>query len=333
MVEADNGSVVEVFDETDLSAMTNSIVSAAGVDMVDDGKNIVSQIYAGDMEGQMFAFRDNDDSSDPKLLDGIWQTMHLFSATSSGKKIFGEVDFVPEFIQYFDDSSSSWETVVGDYVFFGTGDRAHPLRTDNVNYFYCVKNDWHTGEITVGKTVSDFATLDEDPSGDLNNTDNDLVMIDVTNVTIQDVADAVNKKYNRGWYLQLEGNGEKCLSTPVVYSGVVYFTTFTPADASAGGASSDPCEDPSTGGTAKLYAIDYKTGAPVYNFTTTNDTEETTLGKEDRYKILDQYNITIAPNPLLIITDKGEKLSIGPQTEDVKSPKSGVNMFYWIQDN
>ncbi|MBF0234373.1 MAG: hypothetical protein HQK65_15235, partial [Desulfamplus sp.] len=333
-IKATDGAIVKTFGTGDISTMTKSIVSASAIDMVDDGQNIVSHVYAGDMEGQLFGFRD-------KEMNGSWESLHLFTATSTGKKIFEEVDVVSEFISYYDETDEKWKTVAGEYVFFGTGDRADPLDTVNINYFYCVKNDWHTEDISVTKTVGDFTTLDDPTTSSTD--DSEYVMLNFTDNKIQvgtadekkAAKDALNKKYNRGWYIQLEGTGEKCLSAPIVYAGVVYFTTFTPEANSV--VSDDPCETPPTGGTAKLYALDYKTGGAVFpDFHDDVDDEGepvTTPTKNDRSKNLNQFNITIPPNPLLIITEKGDKLAIGPHTENVKSPAMGVNSFYWRQKN
>ena len=334
-VNATSGSKIQEFNSSTISTMTKSIVSAYATDTVDDGKDITNQIYAGDMEGQYFGFRDNDDPDYPNELDGSWQSVHVFSATSSGKKIFEESDYVREYMYYYDTTENDWLSVVGDYIFFGTGDRAHPLRTDATNYFYCVKNDWRTQNITVDKTVSNFSTLGTDDSSE-------PVMLDVTDDLIQGgtaaqkeaVEEALNKKYNRGWYIKLEGTGEKCLSTPVVYNGVVYFTTYTPpSDAAA--ANLDPCDTSAGSGTAKLYAVDYQTGAAVFNFYAGNDNPGTgakVYEKEDRSLILDQDSVTIASNPVLIITEKMDKLATGYGTQNVTSPKNGLNTFYWTKD-
>lgn len=331
-INAEGGSELWRFDSDDISAMTHSIVSAFAADVIDDGKNIFNQIYAGDLGGNMFAFRDNNNAANPKALDGNWQKFHLFSA-GTGKKIFGEADFVQEYIDYYDATTKTWKTVVGDYVFFGTGNRAHPLSTGDTDYFYCVKNDWRTGNIDISKTVADFATLNDSATSV---EDAEKVMLDVTDNKIQDgtaeekkaAQEALNKQYNRGWYIELEHKGEKCLSTPTVYSGVVYFTTFTPDEGLD--ITSDPCVNPSGGGTARLYAINYKTGGAVYNNFDGDEDPSSDLNKEDRFKVLKAEDITIAPDPLMIISDKGEKLSIGPTTEDVNA-KSGVQMFYWMQ--
>jgi Tfp pilus tip-associated adhesin PilY1 len=53
-----------------------------------------------------------------------------------------------------------------------------------------------------------------------------------------------------GWYITLGGAGEKMLSAPVIYDQKLYFTTYTP--------NTIPCNQ---NGSAKLYIIDYLTGA------------------------------------------------------------------------
>jgi type IV pilus assembly protein PilY1 len=55
-----------------------------------------------------------------------------------------------------------------------------------------------------------------------------------------------------GFYINLVGTGEKMLSDPTVFGGVVYFTTYTPPTGSG-----DLCLQ---GGTSALYAIGYTSG-------------------------------------------------------------------------
>ncbi|MCP3900705.1 MAG: hypothetical protein GY707_13435, partial [Desulfobacteraceae bacterium] len=322
IINAD-GTHIATFDNTDsgLSDMGASIVSAWGVDLVEDDNDAITQIYAADLEGHIFGLKDSD-------LDGSWQGNHLFEVTGAlvGKKIFSEVDFVREFMHVYNNVTDSWDQVVGDFVYFGTGDRADPLDNqgnDKTNYFYCVKNDWTTTDITTAGTVGSFGTLDEDEAG----TSTDLVMVDVSDMNISEgdtVPDSLKASYNRGWYFELEDAGEKCLSTPLVYAGVVYFATYTPP-ADMGGVV-DPCGTSMVGGTARIYAVDYKTGGAIYNFNLTDPN----LTKEDRSTTIDAKNITIAPDPVLIITDSGDKLFIGPQEINIKSPNNGVNSFYWL---
>ena len=50
----------------------------------------------------------------------------------------------------------------------------------------------------------------------------------------------------------MTGQGEKILNSPTVFGGVVYFTTYTPSQAT------NPCE---AGGGSTLYAVGYTTAA------------------------------------------------------------------------
>lgn len=307
------------------------IVCAVAQDMVDDGKPVCSQIYAVDMAGHLFAFRDNNNPKHPDQLDGDWQKTCLFSVVTGGRKIFADVDVVPEKIRVFDPKSSRWERVRGDYVYFGTGDRANPLRTDRQNRFYCIKNDWRTGSLTIRGVVGDFPTLDDDPGTDPDGDDDQPIVLDVSANTIQDgtveeqlaVRKGLEADYNRGWFIDLEHAGEKCLSTPVVFDGVVYFTTFTPAFGAP--VDNDPCLGNLPGaGVSRLYAIDYKTGAAVCDFG-----GDEKLDKSDRCKEILEGLVSIAPPPKIFISDDGARLIVGPHSEDPKSNREGVRRFYW----
>jgi type IV pilus assembly protein PilY1 len=69
---------------------------------------------------------------------------------------------------------------------------------------------------------------------------------------------ALNTK--EGWYIKLDQNvGEKCVSSPVVYYGVTYYSTFAPNF----GTETDPCYVGE--GTGRVYPLKYKTGNAVFN--------------------------------------------------------------------
>ncbi|NPV04152.1 MAG: hypothetical protein HPY67_05400 [Syntrophaceae bacterium] len=110
------------------------------------------------------------------------------------------------------------------WLYWGTGDKAEP--------------------IVVG-TATDrlFGVKDKTLSGTLQ-------LANLENITSGTYADSAGKN---GWFINLPGAGEKCLSDPSIFGGQVYFTTYTPA-----GGTGDPC---SQAGTAKLYAINYVSGA------------------------------------------------------------------------
>ena len=330
-ISAETGAKTGFSADSDDFDTMSCIVSASGLDMIDDGKNLISEIYAADMAGHVYAFRDNNNPASPASLDGNWQKMHLFSILSGGQKSFGDVDVVPEKMRVFNTREAQWERVNGDYVYFGTGDRANPLRTDRVNRFYCIKNDWQTGLLTVTGVVGEYPTLDDDPGSDPDGNDSDPVIIDLSDNKIQDgsvdeqqaVRAALEADFNRGWYITLDHPGEKCLSTPIVFDGVVYFTTFTPSPETTPG--TDPCAADNPGaGVSRLYALDYKTGAAVYDFG-----GDEKLDKEDRFIRILEDLVSIAPSPIIFISDQGAKLIVGPHSEDPKSDLAGVRKFYW----
>jgi type IV pilus assembly protein PilY1 len=110
------------------------------------------------------------------------------------------------------------------WLYWGTGDKAEPI-------------------VTGSGTDRIFGVKDKTLSGTLQ-----VSMLE--NITTSTYTDDSSKK---GWYINLSGAGEKCLSDPSIFGGQVYFTTYTPASGL-----SDPC---SQAGTAKLYAVNYISGA------------------------------------------------------------------------
>jgi type IV pilus assembly protein PilY1 len=154
----------------------------------------------------------------------VWRISHdlavtlLFSAPS-GRRIFYKPDAVVN-------SGSVM-------VYFGTGDRSNPMETDVVNRFYAVRDDGQSG---------------------LHESD----LVDVTSRVVDPGSSAAQQlleeiQAQHGWFLALEGDGEKVLAAPSVYFNVI-FSTFTPT--------TEPCQ---AGGIAKAYVIDPLTGGPTFD--------------------------------------------------------------------
>jgi len=120
-----------------------------------------------------------------------------------------------------DNQGNSW-------VYWGTGNKETPKDT------------------TTHDTV--FAIMDKNKSGVNIPTIANLKNITTTGQTYG-TADMGTKD---GFYINLVGTGEKMLSDPTVFGGVVYFTTYTPPTGSG-----DLCLQ---GGTSALYAIGYTSG-------------------------------------------------------------------------
>ena len=112
------------------------------------------------------------------------------------------------------------------WVYWATGNKAEPIAMGGgTDQFYAVKDIGLSGTVEMSnlENITSSSSYADDPS-------------------------------KRGWYIQFTGMGERCISEPAVFAGIVYFTTYTPAAAIGG----DMCNN---AGTAKLYAVSYITGA------------------------------------------------------------------------
>jgi len=142
------------------------------------------------------------------------------------------------------------------WVFWGTGNRENPTGTGSgPDHFYALQDNGRTATYTI------------------------LNFQDIT------TPGTIYSGAQPGWYITLGGTGEKVISDPTVFGGIVLFTTYTLA-----ASSSDPC---AKAGTGKLYAIAmmrlaiggymYDPGAGVLSFPsspgdTTGGARSVTLG-------------------------------------------------------
>ena len=288
--------------------MTHSIVDVSGIDP--DGDGIVNRIYAGDLGGNIFAFKDDvvmsfcDGTRTKSISDGTWAAQKLFSASALDgvqRKILYAPDVVGE--DY------------GEYIFFGTGDRTDPTETGVVDRFYAVKNDWSVVDV-----------LDET---DLVDVTDDLIQL---GTAAEKQAAKTSLENGKGWFIRLENPGEKVVASPRVYGGVVYFTTYTP-DTSA--PSGDPCAASTVRGIGRLYAVDYKTGASVSEFSAEieydGDGNAVDLGKKDREIAI---GTAIPSAPVIAIFENGARIFIGVEGGIVSMPTIAtpdMYRYYWHQ--
>jgi type IV pilus assembly protein PilY1 len=248
VVDVLDGSLVRRFSYSDpgYSTMTYSIPS--DVARVDtDGDGKINRLYVGDMGGRMWRF----DISDPDPVN--WTGRIIFESnpgndSTTGRKIFYPPDVTLE---------------RGDYemLIFGTGDREHPQEEAVINRLYVVKDKNLIGTILNENNLYDL-TVDE-------------LQTDITEARRNEILSQLNAAY--GWLIKL-GTGEKSLSTPIVFYKTAYFTTFSPL---GGG---DPCY--ATFGTARMYALDYRTGNAVFNLDLSNDIGGIKLRRSDRSEII-----------------------------------------------
>jgi type IV pilus assembly protein PilY1 len=378
------------FSNANYSDMTHSIIAVSAFE--NPLSRNTTRVYAGDMGGNLFAFRDDifhrnqiasrkDDYGGlyDGQEDGNWeQKLKLYSVP--GRKIWYQPNIVNEYFPveftYPADETGSGEEEVrterraGDYVFFGTGDRSRPNETSVENRFYAVKNNWQWS--SENPSIVE-AYVDETDGGKIKAKDDNRVIVDqqringafsqveatdpfildVTDDLIQNqeenedtrvlysnyVKDALRHPLNKGWFIRfVEGEsslvGEKLVSSPQIYQGVVMFTTFVPEpeEANDSGSDSDPCSSPGSSGTGYFYAIDYMTGGAVFNFDSTNDEtgedgeEEEVIARPDRRFKLAKSGIP--PAPTVIVEQDETTILVGTQKIDLSFNRNVERMFW-----
>ncbi|MBV5329867.1 MAG: hypothetical protein JZU65_19940 [Chlorobium sp.] len=369
------------FNIENFSSMTHSIVAISPFE--NPKSRTTTRIYAGDMNGNLFAFRDdifhrNQDKDKKGAFedrydgeeDGIWgQKLKLFS--SPGKKIFYapnilNVVFPVQFTYPAAETKESNDVVVtemriGDYIFYGTGDREHPEDTTVLNEFYAIKNNWQWNDSTAPTLVKAYVDsadgkikaksdnqviVSRDSNGKLTAAaDSQLFIIDVTDDLYQNgdtdtdkqklyknyAIEAVNHPSNRGWYIRFvekDGTqaGEKIVSTPIIYGGVLYFTTYVPEPASTNVAN-DPCTNPGAKGSGYIYAIGVRYGEAVINFYL-DPTDKEAVNRHDRRNKLQGKGIP--PEPVLVIHEGKPTIITGFETIDPVFEQS-LEPFFWRQ--
>jgi Tfp pilus tip-associated adhesin PilY1 len=289
--------------------MTHSVLDLSALDHDSDG--IVSRIYFGDLGGHVFALKDDQQMSytvcgrtiTRSVVDGIWAGKKLFNASADG--VQRKILYAPDAV----------EEIFGEYIFFGSGDRENPGNTSVVNRFYAVKNDW---AVTSVLTESDLVDVTAD-----------LIQLGSTEQQQQAKNNLAN---GRGWYIRLENSGEKVVSSPRVYGGVVYFSTYAPSE-SAGPDPDDPCASSTIRGVAKLYALNYQTGASMHHFSSEPETDSSgnpvSLGKKDRAIAI---GTAIPSAPVIAVLGGGARLFVGIEGGIAGLPAISIqdmNRFYW----
>ncbi|MCX8117006.1 MAG: PilC/PilY family type IV pilus protein [Desulfobacterota bacterium] len=257
-IDISNGQLLWQFSKTNDSRMVYSIPSdISAIDINGDGK--IDRLYVGDMGGQLWRF----DIGNLNNLSA-WTGKVIFRANSSSadkRKFFypPEVSPGPGF----------------QWVFIGTGDREHPKQETGTSAFptqnrlYAIKDSNPSTPLSESNLVDVTSDILQKP----NPTSDDLVLREQTRTQLANWS---------GWFITLENKGEKCLASPLIYSRTVYFTTFTPSYPNEG----DICFLGE--GTGRVYALQFQTGAAMFNYDLTNDLpgQPPTIYKTDRSMII-----------------------------------------------
>jgi type IV pilus assembly protein PilY1 len=187
-----------------------------------------------------------------------------------------------------------------DLVFMGTGDRENACDTTvDADRIYAIKD------------VHGTTTLSE---ADLVDVTNPAAAVPNLSKTSGDVN--LDGNADQGWFIRFVDNlggaeGEKVLARGVVFYKTYYITTFTPND--------NPCLP---GGNARLYALDYLTGAAVIAFTDTDGDGHNDLTRS----VL--LGGGIPSKPVTVITATNTKLfiSVGSTNPNAASQSVGAGI-------
>jgi|LGVF01.1.fsa_nt_gb type IV pilus assembly protein PilY1 len=265
-----SGSLVwsATYDASDSvkSAMTFSMPSDVLV-YDQDHDSYADHFYVVDTGGQLWRFNVSNAST------GNWTVKKIFESNTGTANVGRKVFYKPTVTYSYPDT----------FIYFGTGDREHPLNYLNpatnggavLDRFYMVRDR----EVEVDPDLPAYLT----ESNLVDVTDNELQRDDSTTTEVDALID---KLYNfspteedgsdrtvyYGWRIDLDANdGEKVLAPPTVFADVAFFTTYTPNSASS--VASDPCSGGNLG-VSRLYAVKARTGEAVYNWWTTDGTDD-----------------------------------------------------------
>ncbi len=304
----------------DLSDMYHSI--AADITAIDhNGDTLIDMLFVGDLGGQIWRF-DIDNTTTGTLADRVTggviadiQKAHQNAAApnaANNRRFYDPVD-----VSLAEPSDGSPYLALA----VGTGFRAHPLNETITDRYYLIKD-----------TNIDGPPIDA--NGDIAYTrlyENDL--LDVTDVVTQSDFDGLSANQQghltKGWYITLEGDGEKAVSGSLTLNGVLIFTTYTPAEAEQNvqGQECSPAL-----GTGKFYEVRINDGRPAIDLDGIGGVNA--LTKTDRSRTLGRSGIP--PQPVTVFPNLDGVTSgtivIGSEfvPPDVENPF--VRTFWYQQD-
>jgi len=264
VVDLTDGSIIWSYTHASNASMDfSAAASPYPVDTDSDG--FIDTVYMGDLGGNMWRFRlcpkdpncatcglaSYNTSQCTSCTTSDW-TGSLLYVSNNAERGSGLPTPTNTHKQIFTMATAAYDTNNNLWIFFGTGENSDPtyrptdaeLAADpsglTKNRLYAVKEDLKDPAFTDTYTLSDLQ-----------------------NITSTTYADADNK---HGWYVNLATNpltrsdgttisnpkGEKMISDPTIFGGLVYFATYVPhqgGDAACGQA-----------GDAFLYKLNYMTG-------------------------------------------------------------------------
>jgi Tfp pilus tip-associated adhesin PilY1 len=281
VIDLYDGKILWSYTKSTNSSMDNPL-PAPPATVDTDNDGFIDTVYIGDLGSNMWRFK-----FPCKIVDGStcgtanWVGGRLFEANASS----GIRPIYTTAAVAKDNSGNLW-------VYWGTGDKTDPTAPNAQEKFFGLMDNDRSSTRTIGE---------------------------MDNITNEDGYYSTPGKY--GYYINLSGQGEKMLSDPTVFGGVVYFTTYTPPKGT------DPCEQ---GGEASLYGLNFKTGAGALPIT--DSPRSMSIGSGIPSAPVVSLKPSGGTTPDLYITASGGG-GIGAQTQRANINPPGManrtNMLYW----
>ncbi|MDO3376790.1 pilus assembly protein [Geoalkalibacter halelectricus] len=297
------------FNATTNPHMTYSFPSDVAVLDV-NGNGFADRLYVGDTGGRMWRF--DVGNSNPSHWSGrIIFRSNAGADGSNGRKIFYRPSVV------FDKGMP--------ILYFGTGDREHPLNRHVVDRLYALydRGQTYVDDVSENKLVDVTTNVLQESS--------DTSLINAT-------LDALQAGTNYGWYIKLnENSGEKVLAASTVFNNVAYFSTYAPNTDVA----PDPCK-PGNLGTSRVYQVDARTGEAIINNDPSNDNDSANerAAHEDGYVLKRSDRVQIIgegiPSGIVTLIDASGRVTMmisssnRVNTVDALDARM-INPVYWMQ--
>jgi hypothetical protein len=215
IVDIKDGIIIKSFTLADDARMKYGLPATATI-LDADNDGFIDTAYIGDLGGNIWRFKLCTKADGLGCNDGSWQQT-LFFDSSSG--VIRPIYTMP---------AAAIDKMGNLWIYWGSGDKNDPTAPNAQEKFYAVKDNDRTTTYNI----------------------NDLDNITAAGQTY-DNTDPLAKA---GYYIDITGGGEKILADPVVFGGVVYFTTYEPPV-------NKPCEQT---GVASLYGVKYTSGGGVF---------------------------------------------------------------------
>ena len=246
---------------------TDSIASPIG--LLDSTSNgLVDRLYVGDTGGNIWRFDLPDKGKNIDKADFSVFKLATLGGGADDQRFFYEPTIVRTYISEViettvSDGSGATKTITVhqkipyDAVLIGSGDRSNPLGKDTADTLYMIKDSNIISQTFSSSTVPPTPLVIN--KNDLYDYTDDPFDKSMTTQEEETLQLAVSQK--SGWYIDLVQSGEKSTSAALVNSGIVYFTTYIPAEI---GAVVD-CKPPEGGGW--LYVVDLSLGVRKHHST------------------------------------------------------------------